>query len=117
MRQKKVFFDVSTGITKIVKFIIRLAPFGIFGLVANTFAQTGFAALLSYSKLLVVLVGTMLFIALIVNPIIVFIKTKKNPFPLIFTCLKESGITAFFYKKFCCKYSCKFKSLQKTRVK
>ncbi len=93
---KKVFFDVSTGITKIVKFIIRLAPFGIFGLVANTFAQTGFDALLSYSKLLLVLVGTMLFIALVVNPIIVLIKTKKNPFPLIFTCLKESGITAFF---------------------
>ena len=93
---KKVFFDVSTGITKIVKFIIKLAPFGIFGLVANTFAQTGFAALLSYSKLLVLLVGTMLFIALVINPIIVFLKTKKNPFPLIFTCLKESGITAFF---------------------
>ena len=93
---KKVFFDVSTGITKIVKFIIRLAPFGIFGLVANTFAQTGFAALLSYSKLLLVLVGTMVFIALIVNPIIVFIKTKTNPYPLIFTCLRESGITAFF---------------------
>ncbi len=93
---KKVFFDVSTGITKIVKFIIRLAPFGIFGLVANTFAQTGFEALLSYSKLLLVLVGTMLFIALIVNPIIVFIKTKSNPYPLVFTCLRESGITAFF---------------------
>ncbi len=93
---KKVFFDVSTGITKIVKFIIKLAPFGIFGLVTNTFAQTGFNALLSYSKLLFVLVGTMLFIALIINPIIVFIKTKKNPYPLIFTCLKESGITAFF---------------------
>lgn len=93
---KKVFNDVSIGITKIVKFIIRLAPFGIFGLVANTFAQTGFDALLSYSKLLILLVGTMLFIALIVNPIIVFMKTKKNPYPLIFTCLKESGITAFF---------------------
>ncbi len=93
---KKVFFDVSTGITKIVKFIIRLAPFGIFGLVANTFAQTGFSALLSYSKLLLVLVGTMLFIALIINPIIVFIKTKSNPYPLVFTCLRESGITAFF---------------------
>jgi serine/threonine transporter len=93
---KNVFFDVSTGITKIVKFIIRLAPFGIFGLVASTFAQTGFDSLLSYSKLLAVLVGTMMFIALITNPIIVFLKTKKNPFPLIFTCLKESGITAFF---------------------
>lgn len=93
---KKVFFDVSTGITKIVKFIIKLAPFGIFGLVANTFAQTGFSALLSYSKLLLVLVGTMLFIAFVVNPIIVFIKTRKNPYPLILTCVKESGITAFF---------------------
>ena len=93
---KNVFFDVSTGITKIVKFIIRLAPFGIFGLVANTIAQTGFSALLSYGKLLAVLVGTMLFIAFIINPIIVFIKTKTNPFPLVFTCIKESGITAFF---------------------
>lgn len=93
---KNVFFDVSTGITKIVKFIIRLAPFGIFGLVANTIAQTGFSALLSYGKLLAVLVGTMLFIAFVINPIIVFIKTKSNPFPLVLTCIKESGITAFF---------------------
>jgi len=93
---KKVFFDISTGVTKIVKFIIKLAPFGIFGLVANTFAQTGFDALLSYSKLLIVLVGTMLFIALVINPIIVYIKRGSNPYPLIFTCLKESGITAFF---------------------
>lgn len=93
---KKVFHDVSTGITKIVKFIIKLAPFGIFGLVANTFAQTGFESLLGYAKLLMVLVGTMLFIAFIINPILVFVKTRKNPFPLIFTCVKESGITAFF---------------------
>ena len=93
---KNVFFDVSTGITKIVKFIIRLAPFGIFGLVANTFAETGFESLLGYSKLLLVLVGTMLFVAFVINPVIVFFKLKKNPFPLIFTCVKESGITAFF---------------------
>ncbi|WP_458700174.1 serine/threonine transporter SstT [Sulfurospirillum sp. 1307] len=93
---KSIFNDVSVGITKIVKFIIRLAPFGIFGLVANTFSKTGFESLLGYSKLLAVLVGTMLFIAFVVNPIIVFVKTKKNPFPLIFTCIKESGITAFF---------------------
>jgi len=93
---KNVFFDVSNGVTKIVKFIIKLAPFGIFGLVANTFAQTGFDALLSYGRLLMVLVGTMLFMAFVINPIIVFIKTKRNPFPLIFTCVKESGITAFF---------------------
>ena len=93
---KNVFFDVSAGVTKIVKFIIRLAPFGIFGLVANTFAKTGFESLLGYGKLLLVLVGTMLFIAFVINPIIVFLKTKKNPYPLIFTCVKESGITAFF---------------------
>ncbi len=93
---KAVFNDVSKGITKIVQFIIRLAPFGIFGLVANTFAQTGFESLFSYGKVLILLVGTMLFIALVVNPLIVFVKTKSNPFPLIFTCLKESAITAFF---------------------
>ena len=93
---KNVFFDLSKGVTSIVKFIIKLAPFGIFGLVANTVAQTGLEALLSYSKLLLLLVGTMLFMAFIINPIIVFIKMKKNPYPLIFTAIKESGITAFF---------------------
>jgi len=93
---KSVFNDVSNGVTKIVRFIIRLAPFGIFGLVANTFAETGFDALFSYGRLLSVLVGTMLFIAFVVNPIIVFVKTKRNPYPLIFTCVRESGITAFF---------------------
>ena len=93
---KNLFNDVSVGVTKIVKFIIRLAPFGIFGIVANTFAQTGFDSLLSYSKLLAVLVGSMLFIAFVINRIIVFIKSKKNPFPLIFICIKESGVTAFF---------------------
>lgn len=93
---KKVFFDVSDGVTKIVKFIIRLAPFGIFGLVANTVAETGFDTLLTYSKLIIILVGTMLFIALFLNPLIVFLKTKKNPYPLVLTALKESGITAFF---------------------
>jgi serine/threonine transporter len=93
---KSVFNDVSNGVTKIVRFIIRLAPFGIFGLVANTFAQTGFEALFSYGRLLSVLVGTMLFIAFVVNPIIVFVKTRRNPYPLIFTCVRESGITAFF---------------------
>ena len=93
---KKLFEDASIGITKIVKFIIKLAPFGIFGLVAETFAQTGFTALLGYSQLLLVLVGTMLFVAFVINPIIVYIKIKSNPFPLVLTCIKESGITAFF---------------------
>lgn len=93
---KKVFKDISDSITKIVKFVIRLAPFGIFGLVSVSVAQTGFEALGGYAKLLLVLVGTMLFVAFVINAIIAFIVTKKNPYPLIMTCIKESAITAFF---------------------
>ncbi len=91
-----VITDFSETITKVVKWVIALAPFGILGLVANTVAETGFAALAGYARILLVLIGCMLFIALIANPIIVFIKTGKNPYPLVFTCLRESGITAFF---------------------
>lgn len=93
---KQVMKDTSDAMTKIVQGVIRLAPFGILGLVAETFAETGFAALLGYGKLLVILVGTMVFVALVLNPIIVYFKTRANPYPLIFTCLKESGVTAFF---------------------
>lgn len=93
---KKVFKDISEAITRIVKFVIRLAPFGIFGLVSISVAQTGFAALGGYAKLLLVLVGTMLFVAFVINAIIAFVVTKKNPYPLIMTCIKESAITAFF---------------------
>lgn len=93
---KKMFKDISDGITKVVKFIIRLAPFGIFGLVSIGVAQTGFAALGGYAKLLIVLVGTMLFVAFVVNALIVYFVTKKNPYPLIMTCVKESAVTAFF---------------------
>ena len=93
---KQVMKDTSEAMTKIVQGVIRLAPFGILGLVAETFAETGFAALLGYGKLLVILVGTMVFVALVLNPIIVYFKTRANPYPLIFTCLKESGVTAFF---------------------
>ena len=93
---RNVVTDFSEAITKVVKWVIALAPFGILGLVANTVAETGFAALAGYARILLVLIGCMLFIALIANPIIVFIKTRKNPYPLVFTCLRESGITAFF---------------------
>lgn len=93
---KKMFKDISEGITKVVKFIIRLAPFGIFGLVSTSVAQTGFEALGGYAKLLIVLVGTMLFVAFVVNALIVYFVTKKNPYPLIMTCIKESAVTAFF---------------------
>jgi serine/threonine transporter len=93
---KQVFHDMSNGVTLIVRFVIRLAPIGIFGLVANTFAETGFAALAGYAHLLAVLLGSMAVIALVVNPAIVFYKTKENPYPLVFRCIRESGITAFF---------------------
>jgi len=93
---KAMVHDFSEAITGIVRFVIRLAPIGIFGLVANTIASTGFSVFSEYAQLLTVLVGSMLIIALIVNPLIVYMVTKKNPYPLVFTCLKESGITAFF---------------------
>ncbi|WP_428772622.1 serine/threonine transporter SstT [Vibrio sp.] len=93
---KAVFEDLSHGVSQIVRFIIRLAPFGIFGLVASTLATTGFSALAGYAQLLAVLLGAMFIIALVVNPIIVFLKTGENPYPLVFQCLRESGVTAFF---------------------
>ncbi|NMP16794.1 serine/threonine transporter SstT [Thalassotalea sp. Y01] len=93
---KSMIQDVADAITMVVRVVIRLAPIGIFGLVANTIATTGFSALLEYAELLMVLVGSMLFIALVVNPIIVYVITRQNPYPLVFTCLVKSGITAFF---------------------
>ncbi|QXO15627.1 MULTISPECIES: serine/threonine transporter SstT [Vibrio] len=93
---KAVFEDLSHGVSQIVRFIIRLAPFGIFGLVSSTFATTGFSALAGYAQLLAVLLGAMLIIALLVNPLIVYIKTGTNPYPLVLQCLRESGVTAFF---------------------
>ncbi|HAS8566785.1 TPA: serine/threonine transporter SstT [Vibrio vulnificus] len=93
---KAVFEDLSHSVSHIVRFIIRLAPFGIFGLVASTFATTGFDALTGYAHLLVVLLSAMAIIALIVNPAMVYVKTKQNPYPLVFQCLRESGVTAFF---------------------
>ncbi|MGX9418434.1 serine/threonine transporter SstT [Vibrio sp. WJH972] len=88
--------DLADGVSKIVKMVIRFAPIGIFGLVSQTIAATGFDALLGYAQLLAVLLGAMLFIALVVNPLIVFYKTRQNPYPLTLRCLRESGITAFF---------------------
>ena len=93
---KKVFQDVSDGVTKIVRFIIRLAPFGIFGLVTISIHSTGFDALAGYLKLILVLVGSMAFVSFVVYPAIVFVVTKKNPYPLVMTCVRESAVTAFF---------------------
>ena len=93
---RTVLNDLSNGVTLIVRVVIRFAPLGIFGLVASTLASSGFNALLGYLHLLAVLIGCMLFVALVVNPLIVFWKLRRNPFPLVFMCLRESGITAFF---------------------
>ena len=93
---KLVFSDLSHGVSSLVRFIIRLAPLGILGLVADTIATTGFAALASYGQLITVLLGAMAIIAFVVNPLLVFAKTGSNPYPLVFTCLRESGVTAFF---------------------
>lgn len=93
---KVMVHDISQAISSIVKLVIRFAPVGIFGLVANTIATTGFDSLAQYSHLVLVLLSAMLIIALVVNPLIVYLVTKSNPYPLVFTCLRESGITAFF---------------------
>lgn len=93
---KQVLTDVAHAVNKIIHTVIGFAPIGIFGLVAVTFADAGLATLTSYARLLAVLVGTMAFVALVINPILVAITMKANPYPLVFTCLKESGITAFF---------------------
>ena len=93
---RTVLSDLSNGVTVIVRVVIRFAPLGIFGLVASTLATSGFGALLGYLHLLAVLIGSMLFVALVMNPLIVFWKLRRNPYPLVFLCLRESGITAFF---------------------
>ncbi|MFZ7158132.1 serine/threonine transporter SstT [Avibacterium gallinarum] len=93
---KNVMNDLSEGVSKIVHFIISFAPIGVFGLVAETLADKGLGALLDYVRLLCVLIGAMLFTAFVVNPILVYWKTRRNPYPLIWTCVRESGLTAFF---------------------
>lgn len=82
--------------SKIVEWIINLAPFGILGLVYTTISGKGFQALQSYGLLLLVLIATILIVALIINPLIVFIMLRKKPYPLVWRCLRVSGVTAFF---------------------
>ncbi|WFM70474.1 serine/threonine transporter SstT [Halomonas sp. CKK8] len=88
--------DLSEAVSNIVRIVIRFAPLGIFGLVAATLAESGLGALLDYGRLLAVIVGCMLFVALVTNPLIVYWQTRRNPYPLVFTCLRGSAITAFF---------------------
>ena len=88
--------DASNAATWVVRCVIRCAPLGIFGLVASILASTGFDALWEYANLLALLLGCMLIMALVINPMLVFQKIRRNPYPLVFTCLRESGVTAFF---------------------
>ena len=93
---KNLVNDLSDAVTFIVKLVIRFAPIGIFGLVASTLATTGFSALWGYAQLLLVLIGCMAIVALVINPLLVFLQIRRNPYPLVLTCLRESGVTAFF---------------------
>lgn len=93
---KTVFENIAQAVTKIVRWIINLAPFGILGLVYTAVSTSGIEIFTTYGSIILLLVGCMFFIALVVNPIIVFICIRKNPYPLVLRCLKDSGITAFF---------------------
>ena len=93
---KRIVTDLTASVEYVVRFVIRLAPIGVFGLVAEVVATTGLAGMMSYVRLLAVLIGCMIFIALIVNPLLVFLYTHKNPYPLVWACLRESRVTAFF---------------------
>lgn len=88
--------DLSDAVTRIVRVVIRLAPIGIFGLVAGNLAENGLSVLGGYARILTILLGCMLAVALISNPLIVWIKTRRNPYPLVFTALRDSGMVAFF---------------------
>ncbi|HEL0632893.1 serine/threonine transporter SstT [Streptococcus equi subsp. zooepidemicus] len=89
----KTAADVTS---QIVVWIINVAPIGIMGLVFSTVSENGISILSDYALLILVLVGTMLFVALVVNPLLAFVLTHQNPYPLVFRCLKDSGLTAFF---------------------
>ena len=91
-----VIHDLSTVVTKVVRWVIQFAPFGILGLVFTTVSESGLSVFTTYGHLLLLLIGCMLVNALIFNPLISFIMLRRNPYPLLFTCLKESGLQAFF---------------------
>lgn len=93
---KLVLTDVSNAISMIISWIIQAAPIGIFGIAYETVSQNGIGIFTSYGKLIVLLLACMFFQSLVINPIIVAFRLRKNPYPLVFQCLKESAITAFF---------------------
>lgn len=93
---KSFLHQIAEATSHVVKVVISFAPFGIMGLVYTTVSENGVGVFANYGELILVLVGSMFFVALIMNPIIVFFMIKENPYPLVFRCLKDSGITAFF---------------------
>lgn len=93
---REVLLDAAKGVEFIVRLVIRFAPVGIFGLIASTLATTGLEGMKGYVELLVVLLGTMFFVALVVNPLLVWFCTRENPYPVTLMTLRESGIPAFF---------------------
>lgn len=93
---KSFLHQIAEATSYVVKVVISFAPFGIMGLVYTTVSENGVGVFANYGELILVLVGSMFFVALIMNPIIVFFMIKENPYPLVFRCLKDSGITAFF---------------------
>lgn len=93
---KEFLSNIADAVSQVVRWVIRFAPLGVMGLVFNAIATSGIESLFRYGQLILLLVGTMFFVALIVNPLIVYITTRQNPYPLVLKCLKDSGITAFF---------------------
>ena len=93
---RQLLHDTADAVTHIVRIVIRLAPIGIFGLVAGNLADSGLSVLGGYARILTVLLSSMLIMALLVNPLIVWVKTRRNPYPIVLTALRESGVTAFF---------------------
>ncbi len=95
-KTKETLTDISDAVSKSVGWVIQAAPFGIMGLVFSSISEYGLEIFTDYGKLLLVLVGCMLVVALIIDPLLVAIALKRNPYPLVFRCFKESGVTAFF---------------------
>lgn len=93
---KEMLSNISDAVSTAVRWIINLAPLGILGLVFSSVSTSGLSIFVDYGKLLAVLVGCMLTVALVINPFIVFLLLRRNPYPLVWRCLKESGVTAFF---------------------
>ena len=95
-KTKDVLVDISNAVSAVVGWVIQLAPFGILGLVFSSVSEYGLEIFTDYGKLLAVLVGCMLIVAFVIDPLIVGFALRRNPYPLVLRCFKESGITAFF---------------------